>query len=290
MANEIRLRANNIAGSITDNPLTAGSTNINSPGFVDLPVVDPTNHLILILDPLEANGAAEIVRVTSHLAANSTITVVRGAENSTPRQHPLGTTWFHGPVTSDWEETLTSGTRPAVPYTGEALYERDTLRTMRYNGTAWVQDGLLWDPPACRIQSTVAQAVTSGGTTVLNFTTERFDTDNMHDNGVNPNRITFTTAGLYAVGFSYLLDSRADYNYTFGNIRLNGATTISTVQTSDQDTALTAGSSANTIYKFAAGEWIDFQISQTNAAAASVNTLIAAAFNEAWACWIGRGN
>lgn len=102
MANEIRLRANNISGTTTDNPLTAGAVTINSPGFVDLPVVNTTNHLILILDPLETAGQAEIVQVTAHSASSSVVTVVRGFETTTPRQHSLGTTWFHGPVASDY--------------------------------------------------------------------------------------------------------------------------------------------------------------------------------------------
>lgn len=137
MANEIRLRRNNISGTITDNPLLIGATTINSPGFVDLPTVDTTNHLLLILDPTETNGAAEIVRVTAHTAASSTVTVVRGAETTTPRQHALGVTWHHGPVTTDYAETLTSSTRPTTPHTGELIYETDTARYSSYDGSAW---------------------------------------------------------------------------------------------------------------------------------------------------------
>lgn len=137
MANEIRLRRNNMMGTITDNPLTNGATTINSPGFVDLPTVDGTNHLILILDPTESTGAAEIVRVTAHTAAASSVTVIRGVEGSSPRQHSLGTTWFFGPVTSDYIEVLTSSTRPSVPYEGELIYETDTNKFVGFGGTDW---------------------------------------------------------------------------------------------------------------------------------------------------------
>lgn len=102
MANELRLRVNNVSGAINDNPLTNVATTINSPMFADLPVVDNTNHLILTLDPLEVYGAAEIVKVTAHTASATSLTVVRGQESSVARQHPLATTWFHGPVTSDY--------------------------------------------------------------------------------------------------------------------------------------------------------------------------------------------
>lgn len=138
MANEIRLRRNNIAGTITDNPLTNVATTINSPGFVDLPTVDTTNHLILILDPLETAGPAEIVRVTAHTAAATSVTVTRGAEGSAARTHSLGTTWFHGPVASDTDLVdVTSSTRPSVPYTGELIVETDTKKLMGYTGTDW---------------------------------------------------------------------------------------------------------------------------------------------------------
>lgn len=44
-----------------------------------------------------------------------------------------------------------------------------------------------------------AQTITSGASTVLNFDTEGFDTDAMHDTVTNNGRITFKTAGKYLV-------------------------------------------------------------------------------------------
>ncbi len=141
MANEIRLRNNNISGTITDNPLTNVATTINSPGFVDLPTVTAVNHLILILDPLEINGTAEIVQVTAHTAAASSVTVVRGFDGSSARAHILGTTWFHGPVASDYNLTdiaALSTNRPASPTQGQLIYETDTNSYVgRAAGSVW---------------------------------------------------------------------------------------------------------------------------------------------------------
>jgi hypothetical protein len=103
MANEIRIRQNNTSGTISDNPLAIGATTINSPGFADLPVVDATSHLILILDPLEVGGTAEIVMVTAHTAAATSVTVLRGQEGSVARSHVFNTTWFHGPTVRDFD-------------------------------------------------------------------------------------------------------------------------------------------------------------------------------------------
>lgn len=143
MANEIRLRSNNMSGTISDNPLAQVSTTINSPGFVDLPVVDGTNHLILVLDPLEVNGAAEIVQVTAHTAAASSVTVTRGFEGSVPRAHILGTTWFHGPVVSDYNYTqraALSTNRPPTPFNGELIYETDTDKYIGRSASGVWQD------------------------------------------------------------------------------------------------------------------------------------------------------
>lgn len=141
MANEIRSRTNNISGAINDNPLTNVATTINAPLFADLPVINTTNHLILILDPLEIYGAAEIVMVTAHTAAATSVTVIRGAEGTVARQHALGTVWFHGPVASDWTLQVTSGTRPSVPYEGEQIYETDTHRPVHRDNTQWLPGG-----------------------------------------------------------------------------------------------------------------------------------------------------
>lgn len=293
MANEIRLRSNNQQGTITNNPLTAGATTINSPGFIDLPVVDTTNHLILVLDPLEVNGAAEIVRVTAHASTASSLTVVRGAENTTPREHPFGTTWFHGPVTSDFVPTLaTSGARPAVPFTQQTIFETDTERVMRYTGTAWQQGGLYWDPPACRAFHNTTQSIPHNSTTALVFNSERFDTDNMHDTAVNSGRITFNTAGLYLVTATIELATATDYTAFLPILRLNGSTSIdiggSQMAAGAQVTII---GKISTIYKFAAAEWVDIAVIQANGAAAARNVVSNANRSpEFSATWIGRGN
>lgn len=138
MANEIRLRRNNISGTITDNPLAIGATTINSAGFVDLPTVDATNHLILILDPQEVGGTAEIVRVTAHTAAATSVTVVRGQEGTTARSHVFGTTWMHGPIADDFIlNDVTSSTRPSTVFVGQGIFENDTKKLMFHNGTDW---------------------------------------------------------------------------------------------------------------------------------------------------------
>lgn len=235
MANEIRLRANNISGTTTDNPLTAGATTINSPGFVDLPVVNTTNHLILILDPLETAGAAEIVQVTSHAASSPSVTVVRGFDTTTPRQHNLGTTWFHGPVVSDYnftQRTALSTNRPAAPINGELIYETDTDRWVaRSSGGVWLPAP--FNPPSVRAFHSATQSIAHAVETTLAFNSETYDSDSMHDNATNNSRLTINTAGLYLFTANIPLDRSTDYTHSYCKIIFNGSTLNSLATTSD---------------------------------------------------------
>lgn len=295
MANEIRLRANNISGAINDNPLTNVATTINSPSFADLPVVDSTNHLILILDPLEVIGAAEIVIVTAHTVAATSVTVLRGQEGSVARQHPLATVWFHGPVGSDWNYTqraALSTNRPASPFNGELIYETNTNRwTARSSGNVWAPAP--FNPPTCRVRKTANQSINNNTQTVVTFDDERWDTDNMHDNVTNNNRITFNTAGLYIVTATGEFTSTSDFLFSGLFLSLNGTTTIAVGDGSGTSSFVSAGRWMNitTVYRFVVGDWIQLMVQQANGAG-TPRTLVASAdpySTEFSATWIGIG-
>lgn len=121
-----RVRGNNAQGITTDNPLAIGATTINSAGLANLPTVTAGNHAVLVLDPLRAAGAPEIVIVTAHTAAATSATITRGAYGTTARAHNSGTLWIHGATIDDVVQILTSGTRPSDPYRGQLIFETDT--------------------------------------------------------------------------------------------------------------------------------------------------------------------
>lgn len=105
-----RIRQGFQRGSITNNPLSAASTSISSAAFAALVEVTGGDELVLVLDPEGAFGAAEIVIVTAHAAAASTVTVVRAQEGTANREHPLGTVWRHGPTVADFSAPDVEGT------------------------------------------------------------------------------------------------------------------------------------------------------------------------------------
>lgn len=131
-----RIRANNVFGVTTDNPLTVGSATFNSAGLANLPVVSG-NHAVVTLDPLRQYGEPEIVIITTHTAVATVATITRGAYGTTARAHPVNTVWVHAPITEDVISIVTSGTRPSNPYEGQFIFETDTNKLVGYGGVDW---------------------------------------------------------------------------------------------------------------------------------------------------------
>lgn len=100
MANERRVYANFLSGTLNVEH-TATVTTLDALGLTALPVIDATNQMTLVLDPLSANGASEAVVVSAHAAGAATATVVRGLHGTTARIHPAGTRWIHTPLAFD---------------------------------------------------------------------------------------------------------------------------------------------------------------------------------------------
>jgi microcystin-dependent protein len=100
------LYENLLGGSITNNPLTSGATTITSTAFQYLPTVTVPDVMFLTLDPEGLNGAPEIVQVTNHSPASTTVTVVRGQQDTAARSHPTATKWVHSLTEADVDEFL----------------------------------------------------------------------------------------------------------------------------------------------------------------------------------------
>lgn len=142
MPNGSRVRANNVYGTTTDNPLLIGATSFTSLGLNLLPaIVSPTQHAVIVLDPKRVFGDPEIVVVTAHTAMGTTATITRGTYGTVAREHPQGTAWAHVPVgPDDYIPIVTSGTRPGDPFVGEQIFETDTDKYVARNAAnnAWV--------------------------------------------------------------------------------------------------------------------------------------------------------
>lgn len=131
-----RIRANNVYGVTSDNPLAAAATTFNSVSLPLLPVV-AIAHAIIVFDPKRVYGDPEIVVVTAHTASSTVATILRGQYGTSQRQHPQGTSWAHVPINEDWIQIVTSTTHPSNPYEGQFIFEMDTNKLYGYGGVDW---------------------------------------------------------------------------------------------------------------------------------------------------------
>jgi len=74
-------------------------------------VVDSRQHAAITIDPASQFGAPEIIWIINHPAAAITATVLRGRENTTPRQHNQGVRWSHAPTTWDHDRPKSAAIR-----------------------------------------------------------------------------------------------------------------------------------------------------------------------------------
>ncbi len=75
-------------------------------------------------------------------------------------------------------------------------------------------------------RGSTAQTVNNNTATFIEFNEEVFDTDTMHDNSTNPDRITFTTAGKYHVNLQIAFGTSTSGNRVINMYRYNSAGTI----------------------------------------------------------------
>jgi len=104
MANERLLRQNFISGTITNNPLLAGDTTLNSANLANLIAVTSTSFVKIVLNPLGDTAYSvgpEIVYVTAHTASQTSATIARGKEGTTGIQHATGCPWVVAGLASD---------------------------------------------------------------------------------------------------------------------------------------------------------------------------------------------
>lgn len=117
------------------------------------------------------------------------------------------------------------------------------------------------NPPACRVFSSANQNILTATDTTITFDSERFDTDTMWVVG-SPTRITCNTAGVYIVTFCMTWSANASGDRKI-RVRLNGSTLIvSDERSSGQNDPF--DHSTSTLYKFAAGDYIEAYVGQNS--------------------------
>jgi hypothetical protein len=140
-------------------------------------------------------------------------------------------------------------------------------------------ESFLFKPPRVRVTDGNNQPASDSSQTPITFDTEQFDTDTMHDLGTNPERITFTTAGVYLVGGNIGWASSSAGRRQL-RILLNGTTQLNNVVV-DVDSVTGHRMNVVTIFDMAANDYVELQAFQTSGGDLNVT---AAQF---WAVWQG---
>tara|TARA_R110001606_G_scaffold101624_10_gene223102 strand:- start:4291 stop:5241 length:951 start_codon:yes stop_codon:yes gene_type:complete len=104
--------------------------------FGVLPVVSGTDYLWIVIDPDASAGAPEIVKVTAHASASTTVTVSRGQQASVARAH-LANVRVTNPVTKADLDSFVTGAADLVDDSiATAKLADDAITTAKINSGA----------------------------------------------------------------------------------------------------------------------------------------------------------
>lgn len=118
-----------------------------------------------------------------------------------------------------------------------------------------------------RVTNSAPVLVGSGGTVALGFDTERFDTDDYHDNAITPSRLTAPEDGIYTISGSVEWSAGVDApGESFRNlaVRLNGTVFIAQQRVVPIDGATTL-MAISTTYQLEAGDFVELVVSHNSA-------------------------
>lgn len=143
MANDLRLRANGVAGALSAG-LGTGDTSMSSGGLADLDAVTSTHHAAITLFTTDSDGRVtkkEIVYVTAHTASATTATISRAQEGTSAQTWSTGDKWVHGPTAEDVRVGSVFIFDHAPPTTATTGWTSSHSGTWSSNGTSFSTTG-----------------------------------------------------------------------------------------------------------------------------------------------------
>ena len=140
-------------------------------------------------------------------------------------------------------------TTPGTATAGEVLTAAFWNTNVRDNTS------FLFTPPMVRAVRSTNQSIPGATETTVEWNAEDYDTDTMHDNSVNPSRITIKTAGIYlfTAGLNFGSGSGATTQIF---LRLNGSSVFARMI---YDASATA-TSVTAMYKCAVNDYVEVRV------------------------------
>lgn len=176
------------------------------------------------------------------------------------------TYWYEDPTVALVNAVTLTGTQTLTNKTLTAPIIADFTNANHDHGDA--DDGGLITAPSARVTDASNQTCTDGVAAAIEFDTERWDTDTIHDNVTNNTRLTCKTAGKYLVTghLQFSADAVGKRNLY---IRLNGATFLARTGMLSL-TADVLDISVSTIYDLAVNDYVELIAVSTGATTSSL--------------------
>lgn len=123
--------------------------------------------------------------------------------------------------------------------------------------------------PCAHVFHTATQSIAgTGGATVLSFNSERYDTDNCHDNAVDNYRLTCRTAGKYRITVSVLWSANAT-GYRELKLLVNSVTPIG--YSLIEPSSVTSTTQQLTVaWPFSVSDYVEAYVAQNTGASLSI--------------------
>lgn len=180
---------------------------------------------------------------------------------------------------------VTSSTRPTgvSRYTGQIIYETDTLRYFRYSGAAWQFMG--GNPPRVAAAMTAAISLSNSTLASVTWNTEAYDTDGFHSTTTNTQRLTVPAGlgGLYLASFALTFGAGAGGGDRQAFMIVNGVSgRYSSTQVNAHAAGYTFQTSGHAAIPLLAGEYVEVQAFQNSGAALNLNPTLSDYFTLTW--------
>lgn len=162
--------------------------------------------------------------------------------------------------------TVAGGSGVAITQGERRSFAIDGLSVVALNtGTIGTYTAVSAQAIGARVFHNTTQSIPNNASTLVNFNSERFDTDTIHDTVTNNSRLTCKTAGVYLI-VGHLGYAANGTGERVAQILLNGTTAIVTesgVPTSSNQFRLTA----TTVYSLALNDFVQLVAYQTSGGA-----------------------
>lgn len=131
---------------------------------------------------------------------------------------------------------------------------------------------------ACRLTRTTNYSIPHATTETIPFNSEVFDNNGMHDNAVDPERITFNEPGYYYVGANFEIQTGNDYTRILSNIQKNNGANIAFIQNAPVNN-VAQRANFSTMEFFEEGDFVELRVFQQNGAGAARDLLVTADYS-----------